>query len=101
MAFAEPRNSPTPIVPPMAMSWMCRLCRFRERFDSARDMRALKIPQPEGDGLAVRRNLTVAPGKLSDPVVSVGSERRAGQAVRSGARGESHSAAPRMRLPAP
>src|SRR4029077_9786869 len=34
MALAEPRNRPTPIVPPMAMSWIWRLRRLRARLIS-------------------------------------------------------------------
>src|ERR1700730_3525331 len=39
IALAEPRNNPTPIVPPMAMSWMWRLRRLRERSRPGCDMR--------------------------------------------------------------
>ena len=39
MACAEPRKSPTPIVPPKAMSWIWRLRRLRDRCDSDCDMR--------------------------------------------------------------
>src|SRR5690349_20793762 len=38
IALAEPRNSPTPIVPPMAISWMWRLRRLRAREVSGFDM---------------------------------------------------------------
>src|SRR4029077_18918858 len=48
IALAEPRNKPTPIVPPMAMSWMWRVRRVRERARPGCDMRiSLSGRRPE------------------------------------------------------
>src|ERR1700741_2294440 len=43
MALAEPRNNPTPIVPPSAMSWIWRSRRLRERCESACDV--IEVPR--------------------------------------------------------
>src|SRR5215469_13384202 len=43
MAFAEPRNKPTPIVPPMAISWMWRLRRLRASEVAGCDMRGFRV----------------------------------------------------------
>src|SRR6516164_5010950 len=43
MAFAEPRNKPTPTVPPMAISWMWRLRRLRASEVGCCDMRGFRV----------------------------------------------------------
>src|SRR6516225_3991872 len=43
MALAEPRNRPTPIVPPMAISWMWRLRSLRASEVSVCDMRGFRV----------------------------------------------------------